>query len=80
VRGAILSFAYCIGLGLPFIASGLFLDKSEKLRKILVRRGNFITIIGGLFLLAIGLLQVLGVWSEVMNSLRSLISDFAPVI
>ena len=80
VRGAILSFAYCIGLGLPFIASGLFLDKSEKLRKVLVRRGNVITIIGGLFLLAIGLLQVLGVWSEVMNSLRSLISDFAPVI
>ncbi len=80
VRGAILSFAYCIGLGLPFIASGLFLDKSEKLRKVLVHRGNVITVIGGLFLLAIGLLQVLGVWSEVMNSLRSLISDFAPVI
>jgi len=80
VRGAILSFAYCIGLGLPFIASGLFLDKSERLRKLLVRRGNVITIIGGIFLLAIGILQVLGVWSEVMNSLRSLISEFAPVI
>jgi len=80
VRGAILSFGYCLGLGLPFIASGLFLDKSEKLRKFLVRRGNMITIIGGIFLLFIGLLQVLGLWSEVMNSLRSLISEFAPVI
>jgi len=80
VRGAILSFGYCLGLGLPFIASGLFLDKSEKLRKFLVRRGNMITIIGGIFLLIIGLLQVLGLWSEVMNSLRSLISEFAPVI
>lgn len=80
VRGAILSFAYCIGLGLPFIASGLFLDKSEKLRTVLVRQGKVITIIGGMFLLAIGLLQVLGVWSEVMISLRSFISDFAPVI
>jgi cytochrome c-type biogenesis protein len=80
VRGAVLSFGYCIGLGLPFIASGLFLDKSEKLRRLLVRRGNVITIIGGIFLIFIGLLQVLGVWSEVMNSLRSLISEFAPVI
>ncbi len=80
VRGAILSFGYCLGLGLPFIASGLFLDKSEKLRKLLVRRGNVITIIGGIFLIIIGLLQVLGLWSEVMNSLRSLISDFVPVI
>ena len=80
LRGAILSFGYCIGLGLPFIASGLFLDKSEKLRKLLVRRGNVITIIGGIFLLIIGLLQVLGFWSEAMNSLRSIISDFAPVI
>jgi cytochrome c-type biogenesis protein len=80
VRGAILSFGYCIGLGLPFIASGLFLDKSEKLRKFLVRRGNVITLIGGIFLIVIGLLQVLGLWSEVMNSLRSLISEFAPVI
>ena len=26
-RGAILSFGYCIGLGAPFIASGLYLDK-----------------------------------------------------
>jgi len=80
VRGAILSFGYCLGLGLPFIASGLFLDKSEKLRKLLVRHGNVITIIGGIFLLIIGLLQVLGLWSEVMNSLRSLISEFVPVI
>ena len=35
VRGAVLSFGYCLGLGLPFIASGLFLDKSEKMRKVL---------------------------------------------
>ena len=37
VRGAILSLGYCIGLGAPFIATGLFLDKSEKIRKVAVR-------------------------------------------
>lgn len=50
-RGAILSVGYCFGLGLPFIASGVFLDRSEKLRKYLVKRGDLITKIGGVFLL-----------------------------
>jgi cytochrome c-type biogenesis protein len=79
-RGAILSFGYCIGLGAPFIASGLFLDKSARLRKFLIKRGDLISKIGGVFLLLIGIAQVLGLWSDLMISLRSLISDFAPVI
>jgi cytochrome c-type biogenesis protein len=80
VRGALLSLGYCLGLGLPFIASGLFLDRSERLRKVLVRRGDLISKIGGIFLITIGLLQVIGIWGQIMNSLRSLISDFIPVV
>ena len=80
VRGAILSFGYCLGLGLPFILSGLSLDKSAKLRSLIYRRGDVISKIGGVFLITIGLLQVLGFWSQIMNSMRSLISDFIPVI
>lgn len=80
VRGAILSFGYCFGLGLPFIFSGLSLDKSAKLRSIIYRRGDVISKIGGVFLIAIGVLEVLGFWSQLMNSMRSLISDFIPVI
>ena len=80
LRGALLSISYCIGLGLPFILSGLFLDRSEKLRKLLVRKGNLISLIGGVFLIIIGALQLLGLWSELMISLRSVISDFVPVI
>ena len=79
-RGALLSVGYCFGLGLPFIASGVFLDRSEKLRKYLVKRGDLITKIGGVFLIALGLLQVTGLWGQLMNSLRSLISDFIPVV
>lgn len=80
VRGAILSFGYCIGLGLPFIASGLFLDRSEPLRRFMVRRGSLITRLGGTLLILIGLLQLLGLWSDLMISLRSVISEFVPVI
>jgi len=80
VRGALLSVGYCFGLGLPFIASGVFLDRSERLRKYLVKRGDLISKIGGVFLIVIGLLEVTGLWGQLMNSTRSLISDFIPVV
>ena len=80
VRGAILSLGYCLGLGIPFIATGLYLDKSQSLRKFMVRRGDLITKFGGSLLIVIGALQLLGFWSDLMISLRSLISDFSPVI
>jgi cytochrome c-type biogenesis protein len=80
LRGAILSVAYCLGLGLPFIFVGVFFDQSEKLRRFISKRGNFITMIGGVFLILIGILQVTGAWDSIMNSLRSLISGFIPVI
>jgi len=79
-RGALLSLGYCFGLGLPFIASGVFLDRSEKMRKYLVRRGDLISKIGGVFLIVIGILEVTGLWGQMMNSIRTLISDFIPVV
>lgn len=80
MRGAFLSLGYCLGLGIPFIASGVFFDRSERLRKILVRRGDLITKIGGVFLIALGVLQVTGTWGQLINSMRSLISGFIPVV
>jgi cytochrome c-type biogenesis protein len=79
-RGAVLSLGYCLGLGLPFIATGLFFDRSAKLRNFLTRNGRAISLIGGIFLIIIGLLQVSGLWNTLMIDLRSVISDFAPVI
>jgi cytochrome c-type biogenesis protein len=80
VRGALLSLGYCFGLGAPFIATGLFFDRSEKFRKFMVKRGNLVTRIGGYLLILIGILQLIGLWNELMISLRTLISDFVPVI
>jgi len=79
-RGAILSAAYCLGLGLPFISMGLFLDKAEPFRKLVARNGNLVTKVGGGLLIFIGLLQVSNLWDQIMNSLRDLISGFIPVI
>ena len=80
LRGAILSVGYCFGLGVPFILVGLFFDQSAKLRSLLVRNGNILTIFGGVFLIIIGVLQVSGFWIHVVNALRDSLSGFVPVI
>jgi cytochrome c-type biogenesis protein len=79
-RGAFLSLGYCVGLGIPFILSGLFLDRSARLRRFISRRGNIITNVGGILMIIIGLLQVFGIWNDIMNSLRSSITSFIPVV
>ena len=80
LRGAILSFAYCIGLGLPFILFALLIDKSRSLQQKIARRGKLISMIGGVFLITIGLMQVFGIWESLMAGLRGTIADFVPVI
>jgi cytochrome c-type biogenesis protein len=79
-RGAILGFAYCFGLGTPFLLVGLFFDKSQRLRRAISKHGNILMAVGGGFLILIGILQVTGLWDHLMNSLRDLISSFIPVI
>ena len=79
-RGSILAVAYCFGLGTPFILSGLYLDKSQTMRKFLAKNGDRISFIGGALLIAIGALQITGAWDSIMNSLRSLITGFEPLI
>lgn len=80
IRGAILSIGYSVGLGIPFILSGLYLDRSKRLRAFFLQRGSLISKIGGSALILIGLLQVTGIWGDLMIELRSLISNFVPVI
>ena len=80
LRGAILSFAYCIGLGAPFLILALFIDKSRAVQSAIAKRGKLISIFGGVLLILIGLLQVTGLWEIFMADLRTTISDFVPVV
>ena len=80
MRGAVLSLGYCLGLGLPFIATGLYLDKSQSLRRLMVKNGGKISQVGGALLIVIGVLQLTGLWTNLMIEIRNLISNFAPVI
>ena len=79
-RGAFLSLIYSLGLGLPFILFALFIDKSRRLQRAIASRGRFVSLFGGIFLIVIGLLQVLGIWETLMADLRGTITNFVPVI
>lgn len=79
-RGAILSTVYCLGLGIPFILSGIFVDRSLSARKFLAKNGEKISYAGGILLIVIGLMQISGTWDHLMNLLRSTISGFQPLL
>jgi cytochrome c-type biogenesis protein len=56
------------------------MDKSRRLQRAIASRGRLVSLFGGIFLIAIGLLQVLGIWETLMADLRGTITNFVPVI
>lgn len=76
LRGAVLSLAYCLGLGLPFIL--LALAFSRMARAIGWIREHYVWVmrIGGGMLVAVGVLLVTGVWSDVTVWLRVQVPGF----
>lgn len=79
-RGALLSGAYSLGLGLPFILVGFSMDRASGVLTFLKRHNQAITRIGGVMLILIGILQVTGSWDHVIAWLRQYIVGFTPVI
>lgn len=79
-RGAILAFAYALGLGLPFIliASGFsWASSSVQFVKSNIR---VINLIGGALLVALGVLIATGAWNLLVNQMQGWIGDFVPAI
>jgi cytochrome c-type biogenesis protein len=58
-QGTILLVAYCLGLGLPFVAIALAYDRAPSLLQPLLRHGRAVSLIGGLLVAGIGLAMVL---------------------
>ncbi len=76
-RGALLSGVYALGLGLPFIAAGLAYRRMLGAFAFIRRHQQWVTRIGGLMLVLVGLLLVTGTWAEMVTWLQvRLISDF----
>ncbi len=62
LRGSVLAFVYCLGLGLPFVVAALATEWMSSASTWLRRHMKVIGRIGGLMLIAIGVLEVSGVW------------------
>jgi cytochrome c-type biogenesis protein len=79
-RGAILSVAYCLGLGVPFLLIALGLDRSTGALRFLRERRVLIMRIGGAVLVLVGLALVSGLWGMWTQSLQGLIGGFETVV
>jgi cytochrome c-type biogenesis protein len=80
-RGALLTFAYCLGLGLPFIVAALAFRRALSAFAVLRRHTVLVMRIGGLMLIVVGVLLVTGVWNDFTIWLRvHLTSDFTPAV
>ena len=75
-RGALLSFVYCLGLGLPFILLGLLFRQAAGTLAWVRRHYVLIMRIGGGLLVAIGVLLVSGAWDSITIWMRTLVPGF----
>ncbi len=70
-RGALLSFVYCLGLGLPFIFAALAYRHMLGTIRWVRRHQQWVTAFGGLMLIAVGLLLVTGWWDVAVDWIRT---------
>jgi cytochrome c-type biogenesis protein len=70
-RGALLMLFYCLGLGIPFILVALGFGWVSSALGFVRRHRRLISGIGGVLLIAIGVLLVTGAWDHLVNVLRS---------
>jgi cytochrome c-type biogenesis protein len=79
-RGALLSVAYCLGLGLPFILVALAFRRMLGAVRWVRRHQVWVTRIGGVLLIGVGLLLVTGLWDLWVADLRGWVGSFTPAV
>jgi len=73
-RGALLTAAYCAGLGVPFVLTGLAFRRALGAFAVVKRHYAVVMRVGGGLLVLVGLLLVSGLWEAAMVHLRGLVS------
>jgi cytochrome c-type biogenesis protein len=79
-RGALLSFAYCLGLGVPFLFTALAYRRALGAFGFVKRHYQAVIRVGGGMLVVIGLLLVTGVWADLTIMMQGWVSGFKTVI
>lgn len=76
LRGALLSFVYCLGLGLPFVLLALAFSRMAGAIGWVRRHYVWVMRLGGGMLILVGLLLVTGLWTDFTVWLRVQIPGF----
>jgi len=74
-RAALLGLAYSLGLGIPFILLTLGFGWASRSVAFLRRHIRAVNLIGGMLLIALGILMVTGVWSVLMAQLQGVVGN-----
>lgn len=75
-RGALLSFAYCLGLGIPFLLAALAYQRASRWFQWVRQHQQAVMRAGGVMLILLGVLLVTGLWNELMVSMQGWIGGF----
>ncbi|MEN8655861.1 cytochrome c biogenesis protein CcdA [Streptomyces sp. 21So2-11] len=75
-RGAILTVAYCLGLGLPFVLAAVAFRKALGAFGWMKKHYAWVMRIGGLMMIATGLLLVTGVWDSLVQDMQGWTNGF----
>jgi cytochrome c-type biogenesis protein len=70
-RAVLLAVAYCVGLGLPFVAFGLGFRRLLGVFRAVRRNSRWVTRVGGALLVVVGLALVTGAWESFVDWLRA---------
>lgn len=69
-RGTLLAAIFCIGLGLPFLVAAVAADQLAPVARFARRHTGLLLRIGGVLLIAIGVLEITGTWTTFVQWLQ----------
>ncbi|WP_369200759.1 cytochrome c biogenesis CcdA family protein [Streptomyces sp. PU-14G] len=75
-RGALLTVAYCLGLGVPFVLAALAFRRALGAFGWVKRHYAWVMRLGGGMLVAVGVLLVTGIWDRIVYEITVWSSDF----
>lgn len=79
-RGAVLSAAYSLGLGVPFVIVAIALRRATGTLAGLRRHARTLMLVGGLLLVVVGILEVTGTWNDAVLRLRDIAPNYTPAL
>ncbi|UED84923.1 cytochrome c biogenesis CcdA family protein [Streptomyces profundus] len=77
-RGALLAFAYCLGLGLPFIVAALAFRRMLGAFGWVKRHYHWVMRLGGAMLMVTGVLLLTGAWDRMVYEMQIWSVQFTP--